>query len=240
VNSSLTHLDLSHCSSTTKEPADLRTLTWPPQLQKLSFGRLWQTSLTAAEWTPPSTLTDLRLPTGEAFWQQRRPGSEPLLFPPHLRVLHVCGAYSDNSSSLLSLRALRLPSTLRVLYITLEAWCSGGQFLEIEELPPLPPQLEELHFGDRFNVPIAALQLPSSLRSFSLGDHFDMPLDELRLPVGLQHFTLGSEKWSSFDQPPKHFPHLPSGLRVFTTTRNRMEYVLQELQVPPRCVVRTR
>ncbi len=234
----LTHLDLSYCSSTVSEPVDLRSLTWPPQLQKLSFGALWQTSLTAAQWAPPSTLTDLRLPTGEVFWQRRRPGAKRLLFPPHLRVLHVGDVYFDRSVKYgqSTLEGIHFPSTLRILCLSFEFSKFGNNF-HIAHLPPLPPQLEEIHFGELFNSPIASLQLPSSLRSLTFGQHFNQPLDEVRLPAGLQQFTLGSEKGSCFDQAPKHFPRLPSGLRVFTTSRNRMKYVLQELQLPPRCVL---
>jgi hypothetical protein len=230
----LTALDLTHCSS--DERTDLRSLTWPLQLAVLRFGRQWQQSLTAAEWSPPATLTELRLPSGNQFWQQRCPGAVPLLFPPHLCVLHICNAYEDGPSGFRfpSLKGIAIPLTVRVLCIALDTERFGGRML-VADWPPLPPLLEELHAGDWFNGPIDSLPLPAALRALSLGRHFNQPLGAVCFPSSLQQFTVASD---CFDQPLEQLPRFPHSLRVFATFRHRLN-LLQQLQLPPQCVVQT-
>jgi hypothetical protein len=236
LSSRITHLDFITAQSSYDYRAELKEVHWPPLLRKISFGWNWRTPLTAADWTPPSSVVELHLPLSPG-WQKEEPVNS-LSLPPSLEVLHL--------TSRVSLCELQLPSTLRELHLGAE-WD-----LPVAELPPLPPKLDTLAFGRDFDQPVADLQLPATLRSLIFGNAFNQPLHQLRLPSGLRHFALRAY-WTHhlefaseigpcrFDQPADEYPRWPEGMRVFEAPEETIKFCLDTEQLaislPTTCAV---
>ena len=55
----------------------------------------------------------------------------------------------------------------------------------------LPPFLEHLTFGYRFNEALQGVDLPKSLRSLTFGSLFNRSLEEVVLPMEMETLTFG-------------------------------------------------
>ncbi|CAK9013007.1 Putative F-box and FNIP repeat-containing protein L60 [Durusdinium trenchii] len=156
----------------------LEHVSWPCQLQTLSFGDLFNQRLPAS--SLPPTLQRLRF--GAHF-------NEPL------RCL------SSSEGVLRGLQCLGLG----VHYQQVEGmqWCNLEELqlgnLHLETLSHWNlPQLQRLTLSGRFNQPLAALtrqpsfdSLLSQLRSLTLGHRFDQSLEQLHMLVNLEYLSLG-------------------------------------------------
>jgi hypothetical protein len=202
-------------------PISLHSLHWPPLLRKLTFGHWFTGALTAASWTPPAQLEELRLPDNDEFG---RDALDRLLLPPALRVLHT-GCRNR------SLRLLQsLPPSLRELHLGRE-WNQP-----VGELPTLPSQLHLLAFGEGFNQPVAALQLPPSLLELSFPARFEQPLEELQLPDGLQRLSFGHSSDRTIRQR-RTLPRLPPSLRLLQAPKMQLNVEFASLDLPRHCVL---
>jgi hypothetical protein len=92
----------------------------------------------------------------------------------------------------LTIKSLTIFSTHYNLCTSLPKTLKTLRFMEYNEpLYQLPPTLEKLYLGKKFNRKIRMGDLPSSLCYLHLGDAFNQPLDPEILPKGLIELNFG-------------------------------------------------
>lgn len=193
-------------------------VVWPKGLKRLQFGVWFNQALVppGAEGGPPlgrkhslpASLKFLRL--GDCF-NQPLSGNE---LPDGLEVLMIGRVFQYMSS-------VRWPSMLKELYVQTR-WIDDGPWPIV-----LPPKLETLTLGRRFDSPLTAFAFPPTLKVLKLGEEFNQPIgwkdgdnpllpdglevlrlgccfnrsiENVRLPVGLKCLVLGSPYESAFDK----------------------------------------
>ncbi|GAM28325.1 hypothetical protein SAMD00019534_115010, partial [Acytostelium subglobosum LB1] len=177
---------LSKLSLLSRRNQDFRVHSsfWPPSLQTLVVGNLWNYSPHHGHLPLPPSVTSLSI-------QLELPITSGA-FPSTLVHLTIGNAFNQ----LLQVGAL--PSSLVKLSF-------GDAFNQPLPTGVLPSSLVHLSFGDSFNQPLPTGVLPPSLSYLSLGREFNQGLKQTSLPRSLQILSVNTLRQTKYVTLPKSF-----------------------------------
>ena len=194
------------------QPVATDVVSWPERLESLSFGRDFSHDLGVASETESAgtvameaaptvtaTATDSR---GRDWWPASlrrlelsegfRQPIDTVAWPEALEELQLdCVSVREASAGTMAPgcgsaadRSIAWPRGLKRLSFDLS-------FHQPVEDVPLPPALEGLAFGDKFNQPIHGVRWPRGLKEISFGASFNQTIEGVTFPPSLERLAFG-------------------------------------------------